>query len=187
MNSLPLDRARWPLLALLASAAMLATAHLFERLLLLAPCPLCYNQRQVYWAAGALALVAIFLNWRGAPPRLQSALSLLLGVVFLTGAGIAGYHSLVEWGILPAPATCAAGNVHIEGDLWERLGKPIAVPSCDKAMWRLPDAAWGLSMAGWNFLVSVALAALSIFAATRPMRTDTANETNRASLEALSR
>ena len=45
-------------------------------------------------------------------------------------------------------------------------------------MWRLPNAPWGLSMAGWNFLISITLAALSFYAATQPpVRTDTANET----------
>ena len=43
MQKLPLDRATWPFIAFTASAAMLATAHAFERFLLLAPCPLCYN------------------------------------------------------------------------------------------------------------------------------------------------
>jgi disulfide bond formation protein DsbB len=176
MGKLPIDRAKWPFIALLASAAMLATAHAIERFLYLAPCPLCYNQRQVYWAAGALALIAIALNWRGAPPRLMSAMSILLGVLFLTGAGIAGYHALVEWGVLPAPATCAAtGPLDVGGDLWEELGQRQAIPSCDKV--QPPFPILGLSMAGWNFVGSIALAGASFFAAARPVRTDTANET----------
>ncbi len=173
MQKLPLDRATWPFIAFTASAAMLATAHAFERFLLLAPCPLCYNQRQVYWVAAGLALVGILLNWRRAPARVMFGISVLLGVVFLVGAGVASYHSLVEWGVLPAPATCAVGNVTVTGgDLWEKLGKPMAVPSCAEAKWHF----LGLSMAAWNVLVSVALAAASFYAATRRMRTDTANE-----------
>ncbi len=172
MDALPLDRARWPLIALLASAGMLATAHAFERFLLLAPCPLCYTQRQVYWAAGALALLALIVKALGARPRAQSAMCLLLGVAFLVGAGVAGYHTLVEWGVLPAPATCTAGAVDLSGDLWERLGQPIAVPSCADVAWKF----LGLSMAGWNTLVSLALTALSAFAALRPGFSDTANE-----------
>src|SRR5262249_43552585 len=103
MEKFPLHRATWPFIALIASAAMLATAHAFEPFLLPAPCPPCHNQRQIYWAAGTIALIAVFLNWRGAPPRLMSTMCVLLGIVFLTGAGIAGYHALVEWRILPAP------------------------------------------------------------------------------------
>jgi disulfide bond formation protein DsbB len=175
MGKLPVDRAKWPFIALLASAAMLAAAHAVERFLYLAPCPLCYNQRQIYWAAGALALIAIVLNWRGAPPRLMSLMSVLLGVVFLAGATIAGYHALVEWGILPAPATCAAtGRLDVGGDLWEKLGQRQAIPSCDKVLPPFPIL--GLSMAGWNFVASIVLSGASFFAATRPMRTDTANE-----------
>jgi disulfide bond formation protein DsbB len=175
MGKLSLNRAKWPFIAFLASAAMLATAHAIERFLFLAPCPLCYNQRQIYWAAGALALIAIALNWRGAPMRLMSTMSVLLGVLFLAGAGIAGYHSLVEWGVLPAPDTCAAtGRLDVNGDLWTRLGERQAIPSCDKV--QPPFPILGLSMAGWNFIASITLAGASFFAATRPMRTDTANE-----------
>jgi disulfide bond formation protein DsbB len=163
---------------------MLAAAHGIERFLYLAPCPLCYNQRQIYWAAGALALVAIAFNWRGAAPRLLSLMSVLLGVVFLAGATIAGYHALVEWGILPAPETCAAaGRLNVSPDkLFEALGRPIAVSSCDKG--QPPFPILGLSMAGWNFVASVILAGASFFAATRPMRTDTANEPVKVPAEA---
>jgi disulfide bond formation protein DsbB len=176
MEQLPVDRARWPFVALLASALMLGAAHAIERLLLLAPCPLCFNQRQVYWVAGALALLTILLNWRGAPPRLMSAMCVLLGLVFLAGFGVASFHALVEWKVLPAPTTCAvAGALNPDVDLWERLSRPIAVPSCDKVMPPFPIL--GLSMAGWNALASIALAGLSFFAATRARRTDTDNET----------
>jgi len=173
MEKLPLDRARWPFIALLASAAMLATAHAFERFLFLAPCPLCYTQRQVYWVAGGLAILTIMLNWRGAPPKLMAAFCMALGLVFLVGAGYASYHSLVEWGILPAPDTCAAaGRGAVSQNLWDQLNKPIAVPSCADAKWRMI----GLSMAGWNAIVSALLAAASFLSAMRPERTDTANE-----------
>jgi len=171
-----LDRVRWPFVALVVSGSMLAAAHAFERFLLLAPCPLCYTQRQIYWVAAAVALVAVSLKWRGASSKLLLTLNLILGAVFLVGAGVAGYHTLVEWGILPAPATCAAGaanSAKISGDLLEQLSRPIAVPSCAEAKW------WflGLSMAGWNTLVSLGLAALSFYSARRKVRTDTANET----------
>jgi disulfide bond formation protein DsbB len=175
MEQMPLDRARWPFIALLASAVMLGAAHAIERFLLLAPCPLCYNQRQIYWAAGALALLTILLNWRGAPPRLMSAMCVLLGLVFLLGFGIASYHSLVEWKVLPAPATCAVtGQINPGTDLWDQLSRPIAVPSCDKVLPPFPIL--GLSMAGWNAFASIALAVASFFAATRTRSTDTNNE-----------
>jgi disulfide bond formation protein DsbB len=173
MTRLALDRVKWPLLALVASLAMLATAHAFERFLHLAPCPLCYTQRQVYWAAAGIAGLGVLWTWRGARPRTLFAFCVILGLVFLTSAGVSGYHALVEWKVLPAPETCAvqAGSV-AAGDLWEQLNRPQAVVSCADAAWRL----LGLSMAGWNFLVSVGLACLSFFSAARPVRVDTANE-----------
>jgi hypothetical protein len=58
-----------------------------------------------------LALVAIALNWRGAGPRLMMAFSVLLGLIFLTGFGIASWHALFEWDIAPGPVGCTAINV----------------------------------------------------------------------------
>jgi disulfide bond formation protein DsbB len=175
MEKLPIDRAKWPFIALLVSAAMLATAHAFERFGGYQPCALCLRQREVFWAAGGLALAAIAINWRGAPPRLKAVMCVLLGLVFLYGSGLAGYHSLVEWKILPAPATCTATNIKVDATtILEQLNKPIHPPSCGDAAWR--DPITSLSMAGWNSLISLALAALSFFAAMRRVRADTANE-----------
>jgi hypothetical protein len=58
------------------------------------------------------------------------------------------------------------------------LSRPVAIPSCKEAMWRIPfKTDWGLSMAGLNALLSLFLAALSLWSATQPrLRTDTANE-----------
>ena len=58
METLPIDRARWPFIALLASALMLAVAHAFESFGGYMPCQLCLRQREVYWVAGSLALAS---------------------------------------------------------------------------------------------------------------------------------
>ncbi len=181
MEKLPLDRARWPFIALLACAAMLATAYAVELLLFFAPCQMCYWQRYVYWGAGALALLSIAINWRGAQPMLMRVMCVLLGLAFLGGAFIAGWHALVEWKVLPPLSGCTvSGTGNITGNLWEQLGKPIAVASCDKA----PFHVAGLSMAGWNVIASLALAACSFIAAVRPMPTDTNNEPHQLGAEA---
>jgi disulfide bond formation protein DsbB len=180
MERLPLDRARWPFIALLACAAVLASAYAVEIFLHFAPCQMCWWQRYAYMGAGALALTSIGLNWRGAQPGLMSAACVLLGLVFVGSAVIAGWHALVEWKILPPLSGCvASGTLDAQGDLWGKLGKPIAVPSCADAPFRII----GLSMAGWNVPVSLVLAAGSFMAASRPMRTDTANEPVRVSPE----
>jgi disulfide bond formation protein DsbB len=173
MEKLPLDRSRWPFIALLASAAMLATAHAVEIFLHFAPCQMCYWQRYVFWGAGLVALLTIGLNWRGAERGLKRAMCILLGLIFLGGAVIAIWHSLIEWKILPPLSGCVAShNISPTDNLWDRLSQPIAVASCDKA----PFYIIGLSMAGWNAVASLVLAGLSFFSSTRGARTDTNNE-----------
>jgi disulfide bond formation protein DsbB len=176
METLPLDRVRWPLVALLVSAAMLGAAYAFEYLLFLAPCQMCWWQRYVYFAAIPIALVAIVLKWRGAGMGVMTSFSVLLGATFLVGTFLAGWHALYEWNLAPGPTGCEAAPMsEIEGKLSDILSKPIAVPSCKDAMWR--DPVLHLSMAGWNAIVSLILAGLSLFSATQPpVRTDTANE-----------
>lgn len=181
MSKLPLDRIRWPLVALLASAATLGVAYFFELVLNQAPCQMCWWQRYAYFAAMPVALLAIAVKWRGAGPRVMTGFSILLALVFLAGFTIAAWHSLFEWDLAPGPEGCTAitaGALPEDVPLSELLNRPQAIPSCKEPLWRLPEQPWGLSMAGLNAVWSMILAGLSLFAATQPpMRTDTANET----------
>jgi disulfide bond formation protein DsbB len=157
--------ARWPLFALLASAAMLAAAHAFETFGHLAPCALCLKQREAYWIALAIASAGIageFTPWREPTRRIAAA---LLTLAFLYGAGLAVYHAGAEWKWWPGPAACTGGAGGVSsGDLEAILkGDKITMPACDKAAWVF----LGLSMAGWNALISAGLAALSGAAALR--------------------
>lgn len=157
---------RWRLCALAASAAMLAIAHAFETFGQLAPCTLCLKQREVYWWAGGLALAFMILVRLPGGPRLRQASCWILGLVFLTGAGVAVYHAGAEWKFWPGPTTCAGGGSGaVSADAMSALlnGAKIRGPSCDKAAWVF----LGLSMAGWNALISLALAVLSAAAALR--------------------
>jgi len=162
MEKLPLDRVRWPLVALLVSAGMLAAAYgIFETLLHLAPCQMCWWQRYAHFATCGVALVSI-----------------LIGLTFAVSFFLGSWHALFEWNLAPGPDTCVAatGSEPITGSLMDILSKPIAVVSCKDAMWRLPDAPWGLSMAGYNAIISGVLMVLSFYAATQPPMRDTANE-----------
>lgn len=157
---------RWRLCALTASAAMLAIAHAFETFGGLAPCTLCLKQREVYWWAGGLALAFMVIVRLPGGPRLRQATCWILGLVFLVGAGVAVYHAGAEWKFWPGPTTCAsAGSAAVGADAMSALlqGAKIRGPSCDKAAWVF----LGLSMAGWNALISLALAGLSAAAALR--------------------
>ncbi len=155
---------RWPIAALVISAAMLAIAHGFQTFGHLAPCHLCLKQREVYWAAmavSAVAIVAGLVRPGGLAPRIAS---LVLAGVFAYGAYLAGFHAGAEWHWWKAPQTCASTGPVSLADLKALLGGAGSrAPACDVAPGRL----FGLSMAGWNFVASVVLAGFSLAAAAR--------------------
>lgn len=154
---------RWPVLALAAALGMLGAAHGFERFAYMLPCPLCLRQREIYWAVAAMALTALIL-WRLRPnPRFLLAINIMLGLVFLTGAVIAFYHAGVEWKFWPAPSGCSAlGTIDVTTLDLTNLNQRQAVPSCTEDPF---GGRFGLSMAGWNGVASLVLAALSFRAA----------------------
>lgn len=160
----------WTAFALMASLALLGAAHAFERFGGLSPCNLCLKQREVYWAAVAIAGAATF--WavisrasRGTP-RIAS---FLLAVVFATGAITAVFHMGGELKWWELPATCARaapGDFDLNSLTSLALGTGPAprVAVCDAVTWRF----LGVSMAGWNALIAAALAVFSLLAAKRP-------------------
>jgi disulfide bond formation protein DsbB len=155
---------RWRLVALLASAAMLATAHAFQTFGGLAPCELCLKQRTVYWVAGGVAAIAMVVVRLPGGPRWREPTCWILALIFLVGVGIAGYHAGVEWKFWPGPQSCSgAGKVTVAA-LRELLnGGGVKMPACDQPAWKFA----GLSMAGWNTVASLILVALSGAAAIR--------------------
>ncbi|MEL6664087.1 MAG: disulfide bond formation protein B [Pseudomonadota bacterium] len=164
----PLTGWRWPALAVLVSLAMLGAAHWFEQVEKLAPCPLCLRQREVYWALIAMVAVGLAL-WKLRPtPRFIEGLNVLVGLVFVTGAGVAVYHMGVEFGWLPSgcvtlpPEDAAAAA--LDPDLG--LGEAQATESCSAVPWSF----LGLSMAAWNFVISLGLAAISFAVARETVR-----------------
>ena len=151
----------WPWAALSACLAVLAAAHAFETFGRIAPCELCLKARGVYWAAAAAAGVLGVLRLTPLKPPAWALLP--LAAIFVGGAALGAYHSGVEWHFWPGPKSCTGGNVQVSlADMTRLLhGGPVAAPACDKASWRF----LGLSMAGWNVLISLTLAACSVLAA----------------------
>ncbi len=153
----------WPLLALVASAAMLAAAHAFETFGHMVPCELCLKAREVYWAALAVAGAGVLLRFTTLNGR--RLICAILALTFLGGFGLAVYHAGVEWKFWPGPASCSAsGGAVSAADLAKLLsGGPRKPPACDKPAWVF----LGLSMAGWNALVSLGLGGVSGWSAMR--------------------
>jgi disulfide bond formation protein DsbB len=146
-------------LILLAALATIAGALVFEHVFGLAPCPLCLQQRYPYYAAMPIALATALVP----RPAWARAGLVLLALVFLVSAGLGAYHAGVEWGWWPGPSDCAGAPAPAPdavGDFLSQL-KQTRVVSCTEAAWRL----LGLSLAGWNALISLTLAGVALAAA----------------------
>jgi len=155
----------WPWAAFLASAAMLAIAHAFQTFGHLSPCELCLKEREVYWAALAVAAAGVAGAFTPLNARWTRLISLILALVFLGGCALAIYHAGAEWKFWPGPATCSGGAGRVNAaDLASLLtAKTMVMPACDKPAWVF----LGVSMAGWNAVVSLGLAIASGLAAVR--------------------
>ena len=147
-------------MALGLSGFMLASAHAFETFGHMIPCPLCLRQRDVYWALIAMTLTGLAL-WRLVPKRrFLVALNVMIGLVFGVGVIVAFYHAGVEWGVFPPPDGCASDGP-VDPLAIRDFSQPMNVPSCTEA----PFYILGLSMAGWNGVISALMAILSFVAA----------------------
>jgi disulfide bond formation protein DsbB len=152
---------QWPLFAMGASLAMLGAAHSFERFGNMPPCALCLHQREAYWAAVGVAVVGLLATKYKPDPLASRAFSLLLAFAFGAGALIAGFHVGVEFKWWPGLPECTGGGpIDPNADILGTLSKSMDVPACDEVAWSL----LGISMAGWNMLISAGLMCASILA-----------------------
>lgn len=152
-----------PFLILLAaggSAALLAGAFAFQYIGGLAPCHLCLVQRYPHGVAVAIGVLALLvpagllgrlLPWGGA-------------LAALTTAGYGAYHTGVERKWWPGPDTCTSGPIG-QMSAKDLLAQIQAAPvvQCDQVAWEM----FTLSMASWNMLASLVLAALWVMAARK--------------------
>ena len=142
------------LLILMVAAATIIGAWIFE-FAGFAPCELCLQQRYAYYLAIPLALLIAVIAGR-LPSAARYGL-LALGLVWLGSMAFGIYHSGVEWKWWLGPSTCGAtGEL---GGLPD-LSKPVIL--CDTPALRI----LGLSLAGWNAVISLGLA-LVAFAGAR--------------------
>jgi disulfide bond formation protein DsbB len=139
----------------------------------LAPCKLCLMQRWPWYAAMPLAALALAIAGPIGYPRAARPAFAMLAAIFMIGAALGAYHAGVEWGWWPGPADCG-GRVQTgpanASDLLSAMEKTRIV-SCTEVSFKL----LGLSLAGWNALLSFLLAMLAIrgwrvpFAPVRPV------------------
>lgn len=142
------------ILAFGGSIALLMAAFAFQHLGGLPPCKMCIWQRWPHVAAIALGSIALVIPARG--------LAWLGMIAALVTAGIGGYHTGVERGWWEGPSTCSAGDTSgltVDQLMDQILNAPLV--RCDEVAWQM----FGLSMASWNMLASLALALLWLMAA----------------------
>ena len=146
-------------MVLAAATATILAALAFEFVGGYVPCPLCLQQRYAYYFAIPAAAAAWFAARLGANGAARILLA-VIAVAFLLNAGLGGFHSGVEWKLWQGPDTCATAS-----DLqWGADGVvDTPVVRCDEAPWTF----LGLSFAGWNAVISLFLAGLAAFGATR--------------------
>ncbi|MDQ8730627.1 disulfide bond formation protein B [Bradyrhizobium sp. LHD-71] len=144
-------------------AATLAGAWFFEYGLDIKPCPMCLQQRYAYYLVIVLGALLAF-----AAPRLPRAFLIgglaILALAAFANAIFGAFHAGVEWGFWAGPATCSGPVTDLgsAGNLLQRLDT-VRVVRCDEVQWRF----LGLSLAGYNFLISGLMGLIALFGLSR--------------------
>ena len=122
----------------------------------LQPCELCLEQRLAYyWGLPLLAL--IFILWNRLPLPVWYTGMAIATAIFAWGTYMGAYHAGVEWRFWPGPTACTG-----VGDTFsfDQLNNMTPVIGCDVVQFRF----LGISLAGYNALISLAMVALLIAA-----------------------
>ena len=128
----------------------------------LVPCELCLEQRLAYYW-GLPILLVVLLTWNRLPLAVWYIAMAIVTAIFVWGAYMGAYHAGVEWGFWPGPTACTGVGESMDFDALSNLTPVIG---CDVVQFRF----LGISLAGYNALISVAIVALlgvSIWAQSR--------------------
>jgi disulfide bond formation protein DsbB len=131
----------------------------------LQPCELCLEQRLSYYY-GLPILLMVLITWNRLPLAVWYVAMAIVTAIFAWGAYMGAFHAGVEWGFWPGPTACTG----IGGEMdFNSLNNMTPVIGCDVVQFRF----LGISLAGYNALISVvivALLAVSIWAQARRKR-----------------
>ena len=146
------------ILIAVGGAATILGAWFFQYILGYMPCPLCLEQRYVYYFGVPLAVLVVLGEQVGASRKvlLLALFAIMAGMLWNTG--LSAYHAGVEWKWWPGPRDCSGplGSLGSSGGLLQDL-QSIHVARCDDAAWRF----LGISLAGYDVVISLALAAIA--------------------------
>jgi len=141
------------LLAFAVPATLLGGAYIGQYVFHLVPCEMCWWQRYAHFAALGLALLGL------ARPSLR-LLTWLAAIAILLGGLLGAYHAGVEYGWWEGLTACTSETALGDNPLDAIMNAPLI--RCDRAQWTL----LGISLAGFNFLISVP-AGLMVFSLLR--------------------
>ena len=149
------------------SAATILGAWYFQYVMKLRPCPLCLEERLPYHIVIPLSVLLAIAAIVRAPRALIVVGFLAIMAAMLVNAALGAYHAGVEWHWWPGPTDCSGPvtDFTANGPLLNQL-QSIRVVRCDEAAWRF----LGLSLAGYNVLISLALAAIAALGLVRGER-----------------
>jgi len=149
---------------LLVMGAAILTALGLQHLGGYMPCKLCLEERIPYYSGLPMMVIVLCLEPR-LPRLLVRLLFLALALTMLYNTGLSVYHAGAEWKFWPGPSDCttaAAIVIDNAASLFDNLDVARPTP-CDEASLTF----LGLSLAGWNGLVSLFLAVMAAFGASR--------------------
>lgn len=147
-------------IAALVTAATISGAWIFERAGF-APCDLCLQQRWAYYAGAPLALIAALTI--ATRPRIGGWMLAAVALIFAGSAVFGAWHAGVEWGFWPGPVGCtgSASQRAVDMNDFLRQIEATRLVRCDEVALRIA----GLSLAGWNAVISAGVALLSAIGA----------------------
>ena len=155
-RSLPSDKIAAGIAFVLGFAAIAGAwgSQLFGGLV---PCELCLEQRLAYyWGLPILALVLIL--WNRLPLAVWYVAMAIVALTFVWSTYMGGYHAGVEWGFWPGPTACTGTGDGVSFNDLTNIDAARVIP-CDAVQFRF----LGISLAGYNALVSLAIVALLVF------------------------
>jgi disulfide bond formation protein DsbB len=159
MTSHTLTSQRLLLLTLAIAVAVIGSALGSQYIGGLEPCKLCHWQRIPYYVGIPLILLAL-LSANG-PQALRKLMIACVCLIFVAGIGLGMYHVGVEQGWWPGPVSCSS-SATLAGDLDQQIEALFNKQRVD-----CRDPAWvlfGISMAGYNAIMSLVMAGLALVA-----------------------
>jgi disulfide bond formation protein DsbB len=155
------------LLLLVIATATIAGAWFFQLALDIQPCPMCLEERYAYYLIIPLSVLVAVGAGNGAPRMLLLAGLVIIALAALGNSVFGAYHAGVEWKFWQGPTDCTGPVVDFRkaGNLLEQLDK-VKVIRCDEVQWRF----LGVSLAGYNALISALMAAIAAWGVVRTAR-----------------